>query len=566
MTNRNEKVKLSRFFSKIVFLFLSLQTLSVYAMNSDEEDHNLKSPSQSSTTYQNQKVDEKEFVTPQKKKKKNQNQQTLHEIRKVTKENSFSINEGSDEKNLLINKNNYKDASTFLAWVENDLLTEKKTLKRQVVAKILGNLIGVTGSVVFFNLGSELADQVLKNKVFSRVTGVTSAIPIAILGSQFCSDIFSALVTPLSQEEKNIDEPRSGCKAGVRRTVQFTEGIIAIISAAPITYLTHINYKPLIGNGAIALDVPAFIAKGVSDYWAMDTTLCLFSDFIKETYIRKKYRTDKNSVQYKRIFLSNSLKKVAESFRELSDNEARELLNRVKNTQNNESELDRLNIIFGNAENEISSKLKVPEEVKWPWGRMITGTVGSVIGAFSSVCLVPLAEDSMSSFFKAIGVSSPVVDKVGGWIAGVAAGSLMTYASKESFEKFYDFFASLPALCKKGKKEHHTNWQCRDILQPIASLGSVILGAYSAAPQVYLSERYFGSHAPLQIFTLVCAAVGPFAMDFWAIDNFFQRFLKTTGKKEQFLTFFNKIQEKIFTIDAQIINDMYEKVRKNEDI
>lgn len=550
-------------FSKVFSLFLCAQSLSVCAMDdSSEEENSPKTLSQSSTTYQNQKVDEKEFVTPQKKKKKNQNQQSLHEIRKVTKENSFSINEESDEKNPLINKDDFKDASVFLAWVENDLLKEKKTLKRQIGAKVLGNLIGVAGSVVFFNLGSELADQVLKNKVFSTVTGVTSAIPIAILGSQFCSDIFSALVTLLSQEEKNINEPRSGCKTVLRRTVQVTEGVIAIISAAPITYLTHINYKPLIGKGAIALDVPAFIAKGVSDYWAMDTTLCLFSDFIKETYIRKKYRTDKNSVQYKRIFLSNSLKKVAESFKDLSDNEAKNLLSQIKNKE--EDEIKRLNYIFGNAGNDISSKLKVPEEVKWPWGRMITGAVGSVIGAFSSVCLVPLAEESMSSFFKAVGISSPVTDKIGGWIAGVAAGSLMTYASKESFEKFYDFFASLPVFCKK--KEDCGNWQCRDILQPIASVGSVILGAYSAAPQVYLSEKYFGSHTPLQIFTLVCAAVGPFAMDFWAIDNFFQRFIKTTGAKEQLLSLIHKIEEKIFTIEPRIIKDIYEKVRNNEDL
>lgn len=501
-------------------------------------------------------------------------------LQKKSSSSRLSINQGTVKSYADMMENEEEplikaDIHSFLKWINKDVLVDLEPSnqhraaeflgvlglsKKQRIAKYLGIGTGLTGCVVFYNLGKGLAEEILHDKAFGVITGVASAVPIAILGSQFCSHIFKEFVTTVSQEEQKITKKKGYPAIFARKAAQGIESVIAIISAAPITYLTNKYYYPLMNYSAVILDVPAFIAKAVSDYWAMDTTASMFVDIGKNFYLDRKYKNQTDSIQYKRFKLIEHLNQALKVTSSLNDQDAKEIYSSlVRNKSIQQDDLTQITKIF----NPTQSIQLQTQPKTYSWGRVTAGTLGSIVGAFSSVCLVPLAEESMSSFFKAMGVHSPILDKVGGWIAGVAAGSLMTYTSKDSFEKFYDFFVALPNYCRRDVNNNSapSKIQRRDIARVAIASGSLILSAYSSAPQAYLSEQYFGSKTPLQIFTLACAALGPFAMDFWAIDNYFKGFLDKFGPKEKMSAAIQQIQHKIPTLDDNIVEQLYNQIK-----
>lgn len=405
-------------------------------------------------------------------------------------------------------------SSQFSQWVQHDIIETPTVSRKENIAKYTGYFLGVTGAVIFFNLGYSMSNIMFDQKEVNIVTSIIAASPIAILGSMFTSHILQNIVKSPSVFFQNISE-RPECKnqIGHYSLNTFTASISAI-SAAPLVYLVYSFYRDY-KWAMYSLFVCTFFSKAISDYWAISTMGKLLFEVVDQHTHCLTPNTYKKTISQK---IDSSVK----TMRKINNDHAKIIFKNVQESIT-QQKLDFTHFFNIRSNRYTETDTLLDKEEAQPITRTVLGAIGGIIGVISGACLVPLGESAMQGALSTFQIHNDKATHALGWVVGLLACSLMSYTAKDSFEKNYDFFYR---LYSHGCHASHTK-------EFLLLTVSAILGAFSSAPQAYLSYTYIGNESFIEKIVLSCAIIGPFFMSFWAIDSFLSHIFIQDEHKER---------------------------------
>lgn len=377
--------------------------------------------------------------------------------------------------------------------------------------------------------------------------------PVVIMGTKFTDFILHELENKICStppEEFRRILKASACPKKFGNGVwSFTVSAVGAVSAGPLTYLNHIFWYPRIGMLSLVFDIPTFYVKMIADIWAM-RNLASESYYTLRTYFYPKVLRDRfggvdsTNRAYVNRLIDNAYKVISEL-----GSESQRVVDLLEAT--NVSAGDTLqdvytklhNLLYPNKCLDAFGEAIVVHDT--PKIRRLMQLIGGVLGAFSMAAVEPLAEqgvrDSLSAISSFNSTNASSQDNTGveaiSWLATVSAGSLMSFATADSFGKLYDFLAALPQMASRVFQGNETNLdrlnevavvntpreRVKNILSSRGSIAaiSMLFAIASAIPNAELSYKYLGTETAYDRFALTSAIVSPLATYFWAIDEFF---------------------------------------------
>lgn len=442
--------------------------------------------------------------------------------------------------------------SKFFKWVSEEVFSSDNVHTSSKKLKVFSFVSGTLGSIVFYDLGYEFGAQ--HNEGTGIFLGLVSSTPVAIMGSRFVEHIFSEMISSFSTKsplQKSIMRKGRDYSDFGLYLVRGVEGFIGIISATPFSYRSFQDWAPKLtkAGASILFVTPTFYVKAIADVWALEALRTEFLDEIKQGIYE---HISPDSLFYKKQCLLRELKATLNFIDQLSDDEAKELINhwKAKNLtrehSNEGKEIVKDILGFQNYCRKKNIRIVRTEE---PWQRKLFRLAGAAVGAISMAAIEPLAQESMDSTLTEIDMYNPEESTAFSWGATVAAASLMSYTTADSFGKFYDFlsylknkffykkrnYESLQNTDENPVSERYVNrstfinreeessrinkivsfFKKREVIAGF----SCVVGAAAAIPNVQLSLDYLGTDTPFHKFALACAFISPFSMNFWAIDE-----------------------------------------------
>ena len=382
---------------------------------------------------------------------------------------------------------------------------------------------GSLGCIVFGDLGYQFARKYV-GRVAGPINGAIGAAPIAIMGTGFVNHIVTEIVKMVKgnkdfESRSRVLQERD-CEA---RSIYASKGITilaSLISGAPLTYLTGKFWKPKIGWPSLVFTIPTFYVKSIADYWALTSVGGIGYRMVKGVTVRNLFNPD--STLFLRQNLIDRAETAAGVIKNLSDEEAQKLIEET-NIDGDTEPQDALNKLLN-----LISPERVLTGVEREPGSVIRkgfNFFGALVGAVSMAAMEPLGVEAVQSTLSYVGISDPSgsIAKSFSWVATVAAGSLMSYSTGDTFGKLYDALVSIPSFCRERCHGIGSNISVGEALSSRVALASyaAIWAALSSTPRAELSIDYLGTDTAFDRFALFCSAVAPFALDFWAIDEMF---------------------------------------------
>lgn len=404
----------------------------------------------------------------------------------------------------------------------------------------------ILGAMPFFDLGY---DMVPSNRGGAVALGIVSMSPVIIMGTQFTNFILHEI------ERQICSQPTESLQKVLRnktRCEKLADGVwnigvttVGAVSAGPLTYLNNIFWDPKIGLWSLVFDIPTFYVKMIADIWAMKN-LASQTSYMFRTYfcprIIRDYFGGRGGLLRARInHLLDDATKVIDQLQ--GDSKAVDDLIRVTSIEREGNQVDPLKRIrYLLQPNTFLGSLGEGIQVHpTPKSRYFFQFIGGVLGAFSMAAVEPLASQGVTdtlasiSSFNASSVDPQQamgIDAVS-WLATISAGSLMSFATADSFGKLYDFTSSLPTLLKKVTccsncdKPQPNDTSCEKKIEmlirnrgTIATVSS-LFAVGAAIPNAALSYRFLGVETAYDRFAFASSIIAPLATYFWAIDEFF---------------------------------------------
>ncbi|MBX9703151.1 MAG: hypothetical protein K2X39_03265 [Silvanigrellaceae bacterium] len=325
--------------------------------------------------------------------------------------------------------------------------------------------------------------------------------PILILGSKFMAYIFNEFGKKLcfskTKGPKNSEERQSNDCTGSRIIGNSAAFLTGMISAVPLTYYTHKIWFPRISYGALLFDIPMFYVKTFSDVWSLNAITNVFFRYMPKITLTKDNK-DIIVSEENPMFALNNLGG-DDNMEEMRNSEQKSLIP----TSQPKSQKNFYNNTF----------------------LLLTQLAGTIIGGVSIAYLEPMSMDGMNMILNKMKINNQTATAVLAYYATIAAGALTAYATADSFGKFYDFSVNTPAFIKNfwASEINIREIKWKDFLQSRGMIASysAIISIFAAAPTVELSLKYLGNHDDFDRLILASAIISPFALDFWALDEFF---------------------------------------------
>ena len=443
----------------------------------------------------------------------------------------------------------------YLRWFENEILNPSNASLTQKLAMVVGGGMGLTSSIIAYNLSYDFGEGTTDNKGFSIYLGSTAVVPLAILGAQFSILTFRSLVTRTSKEEKALHPKECDKTLIIRVPAKALSYVIGAISSSPFVYIVNQYYQPLMGTWALSLEIPTFISRSLIDQWAVVTLVKESAGFLEDKVIKSKMRSRFDEDKLKRWQLKEKLEDSKSLIDGMTENQINQLIEEIwKSQQDNEESLVGSLKHFFNLKNYIDEVIPKKRSI----GRKVARYVGDVVGAISAWAIEPLTEISVKTFLSSQGIEDPddTIAQISGWTSWFAGACLLTYTTGDTFEKIYGWIEDAPQNISalRASRESRT--------KSAVKIGSVVLSAVlsasSAAPRVELTLEYV--HTVLKPLVIACSALGPFALDFWAIDGFFEGLLKKGNKRQLLNLSIDKMIGIIPDMDKKYVSALHETV------
>lgn len=409
--------------------------------------------------------------------------------------------------------------SRFKKWFTTNVVQPPTPTLLQKLLGLLGIILGALSATVNLPLGyafgEHLAEQLRLYNLWHNAVGwyfgITAVIPLFFLAARTAYIVLQGFAAPPCTLMEGI------FKSTAHRFKGITLWLLALLSPIPFLYITHTNLFARLGNLTYLVDFAAYFCPVLVNHWALQVTFNMMLPGLRDWFTK-----DGDDDRTRLRFL---LKHITSNLQQLSKSHAQALYHQIHLPRYQNS--DALTLL-------CNVRLNRPYQIAF--ARRFIGLLGALIGAVSTYQYYGNGLAGANWLHLPLALSHCIALS-----ALICNASLGAYTGNVVFDEFYQWVekalqkmtnhSPLPPMLKNTRE---------NFLQ-FAGLSLIFLVAVSAAtPNVYLTIQL--QRNPTQLLNLLismCAFIGPFVTNFYAISNIF---IQATAR-QKLISYIEKITE-----------------------
>ncbi|MCR9192220.1 MAG: hypothetical protein NXI01_06120 [Gammaproteobacteria bacterium] len=479
----------------------------------------------------------------------------------------------------------------FLQWFKEAVLKLQPTSMNQQVIRGVDAGTGLLASAIVAPLGYEfgmllanaadISDPNLQRAIayYFSITATGSA---AVLVGRVSNSVLEKLITSTPETKKALRRQNLNFYDAVKVMMKTFLWCSAALSAVPESYLAYEYFHQPMGWWSLIFVAADMEALTVKNGWAIQNLSTGVYRGLKESISSRMNREELSDARKMRRVLHHKLQRSMMIISQLTEEEIdglfEDLFQKNKDVcidTNNYREdllLHKMNTL---CEPPVVRPLPTPK--RKPAVKTLFGYVGSAIGAVGSYTFYPIARQASEHLMDAIGIEDSPERQTVADIVGVgsylARSALAVYATGDSFEKFYDWFVSLPSKtreivnrCKISsgystlEEQGLTPVSSRAYLHGGLSLMATLVSISGGAPRAAMTNDSVDADSEYGTLLIACAFIGAFATNFWAVHGLLQDTLKGDSKRAGLLGAVAKLIQMLPEMTDEHITALYEGI------
>lgn len=443
----------------------------------------------------------------------------------------------------------------LIDWIDKDILNSTNTLGKcsDGIISGIGVFSGLSIGALCFMLGYDLAMRVVhltqpEDIVLSSFYGIGVAAPMTVLGLSSSGEFIKNLLQKKSIREKEVEISRGMPWKIMEVGTKAATGIVSLIAASTITYLTYSEFNDYIGWFWLVPGIPNYYTRAAMDYIAIPIAAKTLYNEIRspiDRYIGKKYpggRSDNIT------FIKDKLENASNYICSFTDEQAMSFLNLFLNAE------DTIDEITMFTKPELFENIEKIKKIN-TWGRKIVGAIGVTIGTIGLWVYLPLTQDAfrtiLSPAFSSGEVWPQLVDGLA-YTALISSTAIVSRASGSSATMFYDYINKLttPSKSQPEIDESPSIKKCctTETKRTALAVVSVLLAAWNASQVIEVVLDFPNTNKFVTAFSLAAMLFTFFSLSFWTVNGKFSSHLQSSDPRTPFLNKINLLNQKVYEI------------------
>jgi hypothetical protein len=390
----------------------------------------------------------------------------------------------------------------FKAWFDASAVQTPVLTTRQRLLGFIGIILGALSATVNLPLGyafghylsSQLGFTLQWASFISWYFGITAMIPLLFLAARTAYIVLRDIAAPANAHAQQLFTPLP-----YRSFKSLILWLLAMLSAIPFLYITHTHLVAQLRQWVYLIDVAAYIAPVLVNRWALHAAGNILANTLRD-FMDRQQRQERTQLRFQ-------LRRIIQNLQRLNTSHIVALYHQIHLPRY--QEIDALTTFIS---------IDTTRNFQLSYTQRFVGLIGACIGAGSTY------QYYGNGLAAAAWLHFPLLfTHLIAISALVCNAALGAYTGKIVFEEFYRWIVQgLKKLTHRSPLPPVATHISTHILQ-IFGIFVILLVAISAAtPNVYLTVQLQKNPlAFLNILISICAFIGPFVTNFFAISNAF---------------------------------------------